>query len=55
MLVTPPKSIVYRPLLTGLLLRVLAAAIAESVSVAATEMGPVYFVLEVVGVEPSVV
>src|SRR6266478_3605133 len=54
MLVAPPKSIVYRPLLTGLLLRLVAAAIAESVSVAATEMGPVYFVLVVVGAEPSV-
>jgi hypothetical protein len=50
-----PRSNVYRPLATGLLLRPLATAIAESVSVTATEIGPVYCVDDVVGVVPFVV
>src|SRR5882757_6798445 len=50
-----PVSIVYTPDATGLLLRPLAVASAESVSVVLTETGPEYLVLDAVGVEPSVV
>jgi hypothetical protein len=48
-------TIVYRPLATALLVRFGAVAMALSVVVELTETGPVYFTLEVVGVEPSVV
>src|ERR1019366_5438143 len=51
----PDREITYMPLATWLLLIPLTTAIAERVSVAATETGPVYFVLLVVGVVPSVV
>ena len=52
---TPNVSIVYCALLTGLVLYPVATAIALIVSLVLTATGPVYFVLEVVGVLPSVV
>ena len=48
-------AIVYRPLATELLVRVDAVAIALSVEVVVMDTGPEYTLLEVVGVEPSVV
>src|SRR5271165_391440 len=56
MAATPPKSMVYSPLATGLLLSVLAVAIADKVSVAPMATGPLYLALVLgEGFVPSVV
>ena len=56
---TPPRSMVYKPLATGLLLRLGAVAMAFNVSVVPTETAPETFCVDpltlVPGVVPSVV
>ena len=44
---------VYKPVATALSVKLGAVAMAFSAVVVVREIGPVYFVLEVVGVEPS--